>query len=194
MIKARLVGKREVELAVRELGEKHLRAASRVGVTKASQMVNREAKARVPARTGSLKKALGYKVQAKKNKTGYVGVVGPRRDNTKAIRASMQAVAAGKRKRALKVKYRRTVKYQGRELLVDPVKYAHLVEYGRRAVRVKKKKAMSDGSVVYGKATKSVPPRPFLRPAWEANKGSVGSLIRQAMKQAAAKAAKRRKR
>ena len=135
------------------------------------------ARSLVPKRTKSLRRAIGWKVAAKKKGFGYVGVIGARRDTKKDRAAATAAEAAGRKSK--KTLFRRTVKYKGREVVTNPANYAHLVEFGRRAVAVSKKKVLADGSMVFGKGVKAVPPRPFMRPAFEQTKGHCESLIAQ---------------
>jgi HK97 gp10 family phage protein len=45
--------------------------------------------------------------------------------------------------------------------------YAHWVEFGREAVRVVKKKVLSDGKQFFGTEVAAQPPRPFMRPAFD---------------------------
>lgn len=202
-IKGRLAGVAGLKAVLKTAGPKAFKEGARKGVTAAAQVVSKAAKGLVPTRTKSLKKAIGHKVKANKQKTGYVGVVGPRKDVKGAV-----VGGTGKRR----AKFRRKVKHKGRELIVNPVKYAHLVEKGRKAVRRKestgnkakrlfgkltkalglggnsaRRPVLSDGQTVFGPKVKAVPPRPFMRPAWEGNKERCAALIRQKLKEAAAK-------
>ena len=115
-------------------------------------------------------------MKANKQKTGYIGVVGPRKDVKGAV------IGGVGRKKA---RFRRKVKHKGTELVVNPHKYAHLVEGGRKAVRVTRKKVLSDGRAVYGAKARAVMPRPFMRPAWESNKANAAAVIRQKITEAA---------
>lgn len=72
-----------------------------------------------------------------------------------------------------------------RRLVVNPVKYAHLVEGGRKANRVRTKRVMSDGRVVFGKRVRAVPPRPFLQPAYQRNVRRVEAAMWQEFAKAA---------
>lgn len=182
---AKLTGARQVERALEAIGRKALRPAARKGVVGAAQVVAKAAKALVPADTKSLRKAIGHKVKAIRDGSGFYGVVGPRRDTKKDQ-------LAGKFKFRRKVGSRKRA--GGRPAVVkyaNPTKYAHLVEFGRRAVTVSKKTLLSDGTAVFGKGVKAVPPRPFMRPAWEANKAACEGVIRQALADAVRKGAKR---
>jgi HK97 gp10 family phage protein len=183
-LKAKLTGARQVEQALAAIGRKALRPAARKGVVGSAQVAAKAAKALVPANTKSLRKSIGHKVKAIRDGSGFYGLIGPRRDTKKSRDAGKfkYRVRVGSRKRAGGLPS--VVKY------ANPVKYAHLVEFGRRAVTVSKKTLLSDGSVVFGKRVKAVPPRPFMRPAWEANKAACEGIIRQALADAV-KGAKR---
>lgn len=190
-IRVKLEGLEEVKKTLLALEAKHFRKATRKGVTAATKLVLSAARANVPKRTGMLRKSLGRKVVASKGGKGYVGIVGPRKDISDRKRAEQQLeFEQGKRKKPPKARFRKVVKYKGREILVNPVKYAHLVEYGTQAAGVKKKKAMSDGETVFGTRTAGVAPRPFLRPAWDGNKVACEAAILAAMKDALTKAGK----
>lgn len=190
-IQARITGLAEVLKQFGTVG-KLVRAASRRGVNEASKLVLATAKSLVPQRTGLLRKALGRKVVAMKNGGGYVGIIGPRRDLSEKERAKRQReFEQGKRKRAPGgPRFRKVVKYKGREIVVNPVKYAHLVEYGTAPGSPKKKRVMSDGETVFGARTAGSPPRPFMRPAWESNKQACEAAIAQCLKDALKQAGK----
>src|SRR5262245_59638504 len=98
-------------------------------------------------RTGQLRRSMGRKIKVYTNTRTWVGIVGPRRG------------------------YKITVNGHN----VDPVHYAHLVEGGRRAVTPTEKAVMSDGAEVYGTHARAVPPRPFLKPAFESTLSQVES-------------------
>ncbi len=178
-IRFRVSGSREVQRALTQSVPKEVRKAARQGVDEAGKIVLAAEKTALTAkRTGSLRKALGRKTVARKQGDGYTAVIGPRRDPTpKRIQRSEQEVAAGKRKKALKGgRFKRSVKFKGRTILVNPANYAHLVEGGRGPVR-KNKKVLSDGGTFYGKAVKSVPARQFRAPAWSRSKAAVERAI-----------------
>lgn len=184
-IQAQLTGLADVLKRFRGV-ESVMRGASRRGVNEATKLVLAAAKANVPRRTGMLRKSLGRKVVAMKNGGGYVGIVGPRKDVSDRERARrQQEFEAGKRKRAPgKARFRKVVKYKGREITVNPVHYAHLVEYGTKPGAPTKKRVMSDGEQVFGVRTTGSPPRPFLRPAWESNKAACEGVILQSLRDA----------
>lgn len=190
-ITARVVGANGIRALLLEMTAKKFRLAARKAINDCTKIVLAAAKTLVPKRTGSLRKALGRKVVSKKDGSGYVGIVGPRKDMSEKKRARLQLeYEQGKRKRAPGKRFRRTVKYKGREFVVNPVLYAHLVEYGSAPHAAKSKKVQSDGETVFGSRTAGAKPRPFLRPAWDGNKAACEAIIRNAMREALRSAAK----
>lgn len=189
-IKTQLLGVNELAETIRGLEPKYFRPAARAGVSDASTEVLKEARNRVPDRTGSLKKALGKRVVALKSGAGYTGVVGARKDpSAKRVARIKAEIAAGKKRRLPRTgRFRKEVALNGRTVLVDPVKYLHLVEYGRRSVRLKTKRVLADGAVVYGTEVRAVPATGFLRASWEAKKAASEAAIRRRVKEARAKA------
>lgn len=189
-IKATVTGVAGIRSILLELEGKKFRKAARVAIGDCTKIILAAAKANVPTRTGMLKKSLGRKVAAKKGGGGYVGIVGPRKDISDKTRAKQQKeFDAGERKRAPgKARFKKAVKYKGREIVVNPVKYAHLVEYGTAAHGPKGKKVLSDGADVFGTRTAGAAPRPFLRPAWETSKAGCEAIIAAAFRLAVAKA------
>jgi hypothetical protein len=189
-LKIQLVGVNELADMLRGLESKYFKPAARAGISDAGAVVLTETRNRVPERTGSLKKALGRKVVALKGGAGYTAVVGARKDASgKKLERLKAQVAAGKRKKLPREgRFRRTVTFQGREILVNPVKYLHLIEYGRRAVTLKTKKVLADGAVIYGKTVAAVPASGFMRAAWAASKDRGRAKLLDRMKAARAKA------
>ncbi len=171
-----------------DAGPKKLRPACRSAAAKAGRVVAKAAKPMAAKRTGSLAKAIGSKVAARKKTPGFVAIVGPRRDSDKVIARSVAAVAAGKRKKAIRRRFARMAKYQGREIKVDPVKYAHLVEFGRKAVGPTKRNALSftDRPAVRKKA-KAAAPKPFLGPAWRGSEAHVRAVVETTLAEAVRK-------
>jgi HK97 gp10 family phage protein len=142
---------RELATRLALIDRKVARAALKAGVNEATRLVMWAAKSLVPRRSGQLRKSLGRKVKVYRGGAVIAGIIGPRRG------------------------FR--VQWKGR--WIDPVNYAHLVEYGRREVVPTKKKVLADkvAGKVFGSRVRSVPPRPFLRPAWEQNKDRAVSAI-----------------
>ncbi len=175
-ISAAVVGAAELKKTVATYGEKVLRPAAKKGVTEGSKQVSQMAKSLAPKRTKSLRRAIGWLVKAKRKGFGYVGIIGARRDTKKDRAAGVLAEQQGTKSK--KTLFRRVVKYKGREIVTNPKNYAHLVEFGRRAVTTSKK-VLSDGAMFFGKTVKAVAPHPFMRPAFEQTKGTCEGLIAQ---------------
>lgn len=150
---------------VADVDRKAARKAMKDGLNEVTKLILTEAKKLVPRRTGQLKKSLGRFVQVKDGGRVIFGVVKPRAGVWTADAPGL----VGRRKtrngktRVFVQKFKTT--FEGRP--VNPVYYAHLVEYGRATVTVKKKKVLSGAGVVYGTHVAAMAPRPFMRPAWE---------------------------
>jgi HK97 gp10 family phage protein len=146
-----------------ELDKKVARKALRKGLQEGAKLVLKDARSFVPTETKSLKKALGTKLKSFKSGAVIVALVGPRKD------------AKGK-----PAKYRRRVlvKTKGggqREMWRNPVKYAHLVEFGTRPHALVKgarliRKNGKGGTHQRGVLHPGAKPSPFLRPALDKNK------------------------
>lgn len=170
---------------IADVEKKAARKGVRQGVNQVSKLVLTEAKKLVPRRTGQLRKSLGRKIKSMKGGAVVYAVVKPR--SGVWVKSAPGVVGrAGKGKRAGKTfvnKWR--VEIGGK--MVNPIKYAHLVEFGRREVVPKKKKVLADkvGKVIYGRRVRSVAPQPFLRPAWERYRvqapGIIGAFVRRAI-------------
>lgn len=195
LITTKVLGAEEIVAHLLALGPKFFRKAARAGVTECSRIVLAAAKANLNVkRTGSLYKALGRKVVAVKGGRGYVAVVGPRKDDSaKAAMKKRLEFKRGQRKKQPGTKFRRVVTLpNGETMTVDPVKYAHLIEYGRAEVVPTKKGALSwvlpSGVRIFRKRVKAVPPQPFMRPAWSSTAERCRAIIRAAFVAAVAMA------
>lgn len=73
--------------------------------------------------------------------------------------------------------------------------HAHLIEFGvgPRRVEAKGKRVLSDGTTVFGRLVQipAVPAKPFMRPAWDANKEMVRDIFAKEMWTEIVKAARR---
>jgi HK97 gp10 family phage protein len=142
--RVKVSGHRELKRELEAVPEKIQRKALRAGQTKASRIVIKEARAKVPVRFGLLKKSIGRRSKTYR-KTGVVlSVIGPRRGFKKKREGSGRKSRLGRwlaRRGLIKSKVRHD----------DPAKYAHLVEYG----------------------TVRSAPKPFLRPAYEHNRSRI---------------------
>jgi len=173
-VKARLTG---VEQALRNLGAMTRTVRNtilRKAVNASSRLVLDAARALVPQGTGMLKRSLAVRIQTYRGSGAVVAVIGPR--------TGYQKTRQGKKQTA----FGRKIKDSGQ----DPSKYAHLVEFGRASVQVKKARVLSDGATFYGRVVQSVPPRPFLRPAYEREKARVIATMYQLIAEELNKAAK----
>lgn len=158
-----------------QIDRKIARKALKQGINEITKNVLWTAKSLVPKRTGQLRRSLGRIVKVYRGGSTVVGIVGPR----KGFKIVINGVP------------------------INPVKYAHLVEFGRREVVAKNKKVLAGdgtplagraaksykggaGKVFFGKKVRSVPPCPFMGPAWdEAEKTATETILgylRQAMK------------
>ncbi len=121
-----------------------------------AKSILKSAKANLPAqrgigRTGLLRKSLAAKVKTNRRAHTYA-VIGPRR------RFGQKTTPGTARP-------------------ITPTKYAHLVEFGRKRVRVKKARVLSSGLEVFGTEVEAVRPRPFLRPAWDAARPGLAARV-----------------
>jgi HK97 gp10 family phage protein len=151
-----------------DVDKKAARKAMKQGINEVTNLVLAEAKKLVPQRTGQLCKSLGRFVQVKGGGRVIFGVVKPQSGVWMAAAPGLvgrQRTRNGKTSVFVQ-KFRTT--FEGRP--VNPVHYAHLVEYGRAAVTIKKKKVLAGGGVIYGTHVSAMAPRPFMRPAWEKHK------------------------
>lgn len=148
-----------------DVDRKAARKAMKDGVNEVTKLVLAEAKKLVPRRTGQLKKSLGRFVQVKGGGRVIFGVVKPRAGVWSADAPGLagRRVTRNGKTRVFVQKFKTT--FEGRP--VNPVYYAHLVEFGRAAVTVKKKKVLAGGGVVYGTHVAMMAPREFMRPAWD---------------------------
>jgi hypothetical protein len=133
-------------------------------------------------RTGQLNKSIAYVYRTYRRGNVWLYVVGPKHgfrvrvnELTRAgQRAALNRLSRRPGRRRVKLTEAQSLKFL--QSYVDPVKYAHLVEGGRKAVRPVEKKVMSGGGsasgnrgmTVYGKKARGVQPRPFMEPAAQA--------------------------
>lgn len=126
----------------------------RKAVNACSGVVLNAAKALAPRNSGLLKRSLGRRIRTYRRTGRVVGVVGPRTNMKSAV----------------------TLK-SGATRWANPTRYAHLAEFGRGPVRVKKARFLSDGRIVFGKAVGPAAAVPFLRAAWFTNRVRCADLM-----------------
>jgi len=142
--------KRQLEGLKKSVRNTILRQAMR----KATAIVVKAAKSKVPTRTGLLKKSIGAKVKMYKSGE-VVGIVGPRSGFKKKV------VLLGRRGAILGTKKAgKLLAAGGKEAMQNPTRYAHLVEDGSRHAS----------------------PHPFLRPALASSKSAVKAAMAQAIR------------
>lgn len=131
-------------------------------------------------RTGQLGRSIGSVYKSYRSGDVWLYVAGPRKGFK--VRVS-DLTAAGPRVALKKLGKRSRAGLTERQALrflqsyVDPAKYAHLVEGGRKAVRPVTKRVLAGGGVVYGKSAFGVQPRPFMHPAAAAVAGSKAEMV-----------------
>lgn len=160
-----------------EIDKKAARKALKIAVDEAVKPILKDARANVPTDTKTLKKALGKKVKSYRNSLVVVGVVGPRKDK--------KGAKATKRKKLV-----RTTS-SGRQIWRDPVKYAHLIEFGTRPHSLGKgdKIARKDGrrsKVQQSRGARRHPgtrANPFLRPALDKNRRNSREIMKRVLRE-----------
>jgi len=146
-----LFGDKELQKRLEQLAPKLEKKALRRGVTKGMRQVAKLAKSNAPRETGTLKRSIGQKIKTVRG--SVYGIVGPRKGFKTAVTVSKR----GKKKRLTKsaeAKGGTATEYR------DPIRYAHLVEFGSR----------------------SKSGRPFLRPAFDASVDSVLGTIKSELR------------
>ncbi len=143
---------------IRKLADIDQRVATKAvqdGQKETGQTITKSAKAGVPKRTGLLRKSIGYKVKTYRASKTVIVLIGPRKG------------------------YR----FQVKGKWVNPTKYAHLVEFGRKRViagqsrkGATKATILTDRTNFFGKEVAMVAPHPFMRSAWDGNRGRVAAI------------------
>ncbi|MDD4888319.1 MAG: HK97 gp10 family phage protein [Phycisphaerae bacterium] len=176
-IKAELSGQRITLQALEQVRGSTLKAALRSAMRKIGSVISQAAKSHVAVETGTLRKSIGYRVFTKHTRMGVV--IGPRRGFDAAVR---QLAPRGGKKGGVGRIRRMTKKQLAAGVRPDeirkPTRIAHLIEKGRKAVEIKKKKILLDQSGdVIGRKAAAAPAKPFLAPAYQANKGLAEDLV-----------------
>ena len=192
----KIEGAADLYKALQAIGVKIAPKAMRRGVKKAMVPVLNDMRQNLvrqgATETYSLLESLGTKIKTYKNSEVTVGLVG------------VQTEKKGKKNKKGKPKTRlRTDKHRlvrNGKVLRDPIKYAHLVEFGTRAHAVGKGSQIKrlDGRKTSGKQSGGKHPgtkaRPFIRPAIDKNRSQIETTIadelRKTLKRETKKAAK----
>jgi HK97 gp10 family phage protein len=135
----------------------------RAAINEATKPLLDDAKQRAPRQSGLLRKSLGRKVKTYRASGVVVAIIGPRSKPS----FKRQVTVRDKRTGKTRSEYR------------NPVKYAHLQEQGRKAVRVKRGRVLGRKGVYFGKQAAAALPRPFLRPAFAAGKARAEQTMRR---------------
>lgn len=136
--------------------------ALRAGMNEVTREVLKEVKSNTPRGRGQLRKSMGRVVRVLRSGKGVLGKVGPR--------SGYRIMVNGKP--------------------VDPIRYAHIVEYGRKALTPKKKKVMADAwrggsgwqGTIFGKRVRAVAPTGFMRRSWDAVRSRVTGILTHHLK------------
>lgn len=165
-------GVSDLSAFVRELKPSAQARIIRKTLEDASAPIVRLAKQKAPKKSGALRKSIGVVVRAYPAKGTVTGFIGARRGTY----AEMKNIRTKRKTATLLKPGQNTMKR------ITPANYSHLVEYGHRSVhgggtlpnfgeRVpgvwnakNKGRSQRKGTI---SATSFVPPRPFLRPAFE---------------------------
>ena len=199
-LKVSVTGGPEVAAAIRGVKAGVANRVLKSAVSKQARKATKIAKSKLKGgRTGQLAKSIGYVYRVYRSKTIWVYVIGPR----KGYRMRIDALPERSQKRLVRLlgkrKRRKLTAAQTRILLqktVDPVKYAHLVEGGRKSVKPRARKILSDRTTVFGKQARAVGAKPFMRPAATAIQSSGAEVladVKAGIEREAAKYAKKGK-
>ena len=147
MIRIELQGAREALKGLKKYQNPERRKLLNKAMKAAAKYLLQIARSFVPVESGTLKKSLAIKVKYYKNTDSIVGIVGPKKWFTLSGKAKFYA--------------------QGGQRIAH--KYAHLAEYGRKAIINRKLLRFPDGSVASIKVQGSVIPaakgKPFISKA-----------------------------
>jgi len=167
--------------ALADIDKKVARKALRQAVNQATAPILKDAKAKVPTDTKSLKKALGKKVKSYRSGIVIVGVVGVRKDKKGKPEKHKRKVGE---KKSGEAKYR------------NPVHYAHLVEFGTRKHAIGKgdrlkRKDRKQKRIQTGRKHPGAKKQPFMRPALDKNRRQIPATMIRVLSAALATAKKR---
>mgnify|MGYP006935485075 CR=1 FL=1 len=182
-----LTGDKKLIAALNSLGGTQLNKIVRAAETKAMRPMAKSAKANAPVETGTLKKSIGVKTKTYRRSGTVVTVVGPRIGFEREVTVE---TPTGERIREVR----------------NPSKYAHLVEFGTAAHAVKKgainvirhnTEREREGLAIAQSATatekhRGAQKKPFLRPAFDSNKGGAQAILHAELGRGVEKLAKKK--
>ena len=158
-------GGKALERALKDIDSKVRNRVIGSALKKAAKPIVKAAKAKAPKDSGLLAKSIGTKFKVNKRRgVGYV-VIGP--TDSKQTKARS--------------------KLSGNKAKRNPAHYGHLVEMGTKP-HANKYTRVGDQIIPVGSWHPGTGPRPFLRPAFDANKGALVGAVRAELKSAIRKA------
>lgn len=189
MIGLRLFAKGVPQLAraLQDIDKKIARKALRQAVNESLKPVLADAKKAVATDTKLLKKSLGKKTKSFRSGQVMVGVVG--------VRKQMKG-KKGSKERTAKFRVQVGVNSKGEAIWMDPIKYAHMVEFGTKPHTIGrgdklKRKGRKHKQVQAGFKHPGSKKKPFLRPSLSKNKSGTKSTMRRVLGDALTKAKRR---
>jgi HK97 gp10 family phage protein len=166
-VKAELTGIKDLVGTLARLKKAVRNKLLRGAVGDGSKILLQAVKAKAPRESGLMRKSLGRRLKVYRNSGTVVGIVGPRTG------------------------FKREVSVGGRAGGRNPTKYAHLVEGGRRPVRIVNKKVLTDGGIFYGREVAAARAQPFMHEALAESGARVQAAVRQKLTDGIAEAARR---
>lgn len=157
----RVDGLEDLRSELRRLPEKLQGKALQGALAKAAKPIIATARSLAPVKSGRMRRAI-YSFRD--------------RSSTKTREARLISVKSGKR-------------YQKKD---KDAYYWKFIEFGRAQVTKKGRGSLgNEQSGFFGKTVKAIPPRPFMRPAFEQNKYKALQIVQDVMKDEVAKVAKK---
>lgn len=186
-----LTGEKEIQEALRALPEKMQLHAIQPGVRKAQAVIAKAMKGGAPARSGLLRTSIGVSsAKIYPRKQIVYGAAGPKRGFKRMMHTAIGDTGQGTRGRVYRTKLKKKDFMAAEVGMANPVKYAHLVERGRKAARPTKKKAMVDstrGYPVFMKRSRGVAGRPFMARALASSRAAAFEALRAGIQDGLAK-------
>lgn len=176
MADAVLKNARELERKLQGFGWQIYRKWMGKAIVAGSRLIIAATRRKAPKRTGALGRSIGRKIKRYSRSLSVVGIIGPRTDFVATRRSGKLEFLRG-RKASL------VTKAEGR---IRPSKYAHLVELGTMARRIKNWLGHKGRTKWVGK----MPAKPFLQPAFAATHRAAMHAIVDKLREGIAKEAR----
>lgn len=173
-VRLETTGFEDAIIRLRGYGDRIFRKHARRGMTKASRIVANAAKSNVPKESGLLRMSIASKIKTYTRRNTVVGIIGPRR----GYRQSVVAVGREGHRKLKRMKSQINVGGTMVGRWRDPIKYAHIVERGRKAVSVKTAKSLVSATGQWlGKSVAAAPGTRFLERAEAGTRGQALDTI-----------------